>query len=65
VNPDHLEPRLPREHRGRKGKLTEDQLDRIVELVRAGRSLTEIADDLGVTYLVISGLKLGGLFRRV
>jgi hypothetical protein len=61
----HLEPRLPREHRGRNGKLTEAQLDRILELVKAGRSLREIADDLEVNYLVISGLKLGGLFRRV
>jgi hypothetical protein len=65
VNPDHLEPRLPRQHRGRNGKLTEAQLDRIVELIKQDASLTEIANDLGVSYLVVSGLKLGGLFRRV
>lgn len=65
VNPEHLDARPPREHRGRNGKLTEKQLDRILGLVREGRSLGEIADDLGVDYLVISGLKLGGLFRRV
>lgn len=65
VNPEHLEPRLPREHRGRNGKLSEHQLDRILELIREGRELVEIANDLGVDYLTISGLKLGGLFRRV
>ena len=43
VNPDHLEPRLPHEHRGRNGMLTEAQLDRILALVRDGKSLIEIA----------------------
>ena len=47
------------------GKLTEVQLDRILALVREGRSLIEIADDLGVDYLVVSGLKLSGLYSRV
>jgi hypothetical protein len=65
VNPEHLQPRFPREHRGRNGRLTDEQLNTILRMLRAGHDLADIAEATAVEYLRISGLKLGGLFRRV
>jgi hypothetical protein len=48
VNPDHLEPRLAGKHRGRPGRLSEDQLRLFWELVDARAPLDEIADQIGV-----------------
>ena len=65
VNPEHLEARPPRAHRGPKPKLDDQTLNTVLAMVLEGYTLADIAAELDVDYTTISTIRLGALFRRL
>jgi hypothetical protein len=63
VNPDHLQPRLASEHRGRPGSLTVDQLELLWDLLGERVPLDEIADRIGVSRRFIRNVKLQTVYE--
>ena len=56
VNPDHLEPVLPKVNvrRSRATRLTEEQIDYVRRSIIAGRGCVEVAREIGVSHSMVS-----------